>query len=64
MGIVPGRGHGEEKKKLTKPTEIKSHKVATSPDYPEYLVERAKTGAEAAHKREGQKKVAKKKGSR
>jgi hypothetical protein len=29
---------------------IKDHKVAASPENPEYLVKSGKTGAEAAHK--------------
>ena len=37
-------------RKLTRPTTIKTHKVAASPDNPEYLVESGKTGAQAAHK--------------
>jgi hypothetical protein len=46
------QGHttGTVRKKLTKPTKVKGHKVAASPDDPQYLVESAKTGAEAAHK--------------
>ncbi|MEO7715651.1 MAG: DUF2945 domain-containing protein [Capsulimonas sp.] len=43
---------GEFGKKLISPTKIKSHKVAASPDNPEYLVKSDKTGAEAAHKPE------------
>lgn len=45
-----GTTTGKVVKKLTKPTTIKSHKVAASPDNPEYLVESGKTGARAAHK--------------
>ncbi|GAC1310157.1 MAG: hypothetical protein NVSMB19_24260 [Vulcanimicrobiaceae bacterium] len=45
-----GRVRGTIEKKLTKPTEIKGHHVAASPDNPEYLVTSAKTGAAAAHK--------------
>lgn len=41
---------GTVEKKLTSPTSIKSHKVAASPDNPEYLVKSDKTGAKAAHK--------------
>lgn len=41
---------GVVKKKLTSPTKIKTHKVAASPENPEYLVESDKTGAQAAHK--------------
>ena len=55
---------GEVKKKLVKPTEIKGHHVAASPDNPEYLVESEKTGAEAAHKPEALKKAGRKKGGR
>ncbi len=36
--------------KLTRPTTIKTHKVAASKDNPEYLVESDGTGARAAHK--------------
>ena len=59
-----GKVAGEVKKKLTKPTRIKGHQVAASPDNPEYLVESEKTGAEAAHKPEGLKKASRKKGGR
>ncbi|ESQ80610.1 DUF2945 domain-containing protein [Asticcacaulis sp. YBE204] len=45
-----GETHGMVKKKLTAPTDIKSHHVAASKDDPQYLVESAKTGAKAAHK--------------
>jgi hypothetical protein len=41
---------GTVKKRLTAPAEIKGHHVAASPDNPEYLVQSAKTGAQAAHK--------------
>lgn len=41
---------GKVVRKLTKPTQIKGHKVAASKDNPEYLVESGKTGARAAHK--------------
>ena len=37
-------------RKVTSPTRIKTHKVAASPDNPEYIVESGKTGARAAHK--------------
>ncbi|MDQ2823680.1 MAG: DUF2945 domain-containing protein [Pseudomonadota bacterium] len=52
QGIV----HGTVKKKLTAPRTIKGHKVAASPDHPEYLVASDKTGAEAAHKASALKK--------
>jgi hypothetical protein len=58
QGLVTGK----VKKKLVKPTEIKGHHVAASPDNPEYLVESEKTGAEAAHKPEALNKVPRKKG--
>ena len=44
-----GNAHGKVVKKLTKPTDIKGHHVAASPDNPEYLV-RTDEGKEAAHK--------------
>ena len=52
-----GRVHGTVEKKLTSPTHIKSHKVAASPENPEYLVSSDKTGAKAAHKPESLKKT-------
>ena len=55
-----GRVTGKVKKKLVKPSEIKDHHVAASPENPEYLVESEKTGAQAAHKPKALKKVAKK----
>jgi hypothetical protein len=42
--------HGEVVKTLTKPTRIKTHKVAASKDNPEVLVKSAKSGDLAAHK--------------
>ena len=45
-----GTTTGKVIRKLTTPTTIKTHKVAASPDNPEYLVENGKTGARAAHK--------------
>ena len=45
-----GTVHGTVEKKLTEPTNIKSHHVAASKDNPEYLVKSDRTGAEAAHK--------------
>jgi len=44
-----GEAHGKVVRKLVKPTAIKGHKVAASPDNPEYLVETAE-GKRAAHK--------------
>lgn len=54
-----GKTSGTVKKKLTAPTDIKTHHVAASPENPEYLVESDKTGAEAAHKPESLNKVGK-----
>ncbi len=45
-----GTTTGKVVRKLTRPIRIKDHKVAASPDNPEYLVESDKTGARAAHK--------------
>jgi len=47
-----GTTSGKVKKRLTKPIQIKGHKVAASPDNPEYLVQSDKSGKEAAHKPE------------
>ncbi len=44
-----GTAHGKVVKKLTHPTRIKTHKVAASPDNPEFLVKTGK-GKTAAHK--------------
>ena len=52
-----GKTVGTVKKKLTKPMMIKGHKVAASKDNPEYLVESAKSKAEAAHKIESLTKI-------
>jgi hypothetical protein len=51
-----GEISGTVKKKLTEPAEIKGRHVAASPDNPEYLVQSAKTGAQAAHKPDALKK--------
>ncbi|MGI4848211.1 MAG: DUF2945 domain-containing protein [Janthinobacterium lividum] len=45
-----GSVHGTVEKKLTAPTDIKSHYVAATPEDPQYLVKSDKTGALAAHK--------------
>lgn len=45
-----GSSRGKVVKKLTSETHIRGHKVAASPDSPEYLVESDKTGARAAHR--------------
>ena len=44
-----GTAHGKVVKKQTSPTRIKGHKVAASPDNPEYIVE-TDDGKKAAHK--------------
>ncbi|MBU1324773.1 MAG: DUF2945 domain-containing protein [Alphaproteobacteria bacterium] len=49
-GHSQGTTTGKVVRKLTRPTQIKGHKVAASPDNPEYLVESGKTGARAAHR--------------
>lgn len=46
-----GKARGKVVKKLTSATSIKGHKVAASPDNPEYLVE-TEDGKQAAHKAE------------
>jgi hypothetical protein len=43
-------------KKMMEPSRIKGHTVAASKDNPEYIVESAKTGKRAAHKRSALKK--------
>lgn len=44
-----GKAHGKVVKKITRPTQIKGHKVAASPGNPELIVETGK-GQRAAHK--------------
>ncbi len=52
-----GHSVGKVVEKVTKPTAIKGHKVAASPENPEFIVESDK-GAKAAHKPEALKKSA------
>jgi hypothetical protein len=52
-----GNTTGKVVRKLTRPTTIKAHKVAASPEKPEYLVESGKTGARAAHRPSELRKV-------
>ena len=52
-----GRSVGKVVKKQTKPTAIKTYKVAASPDNPEFIVESEKSGKRAAHKATALKKV-------
>jgi hypothetical protein len=49
-GSSQGEVKGTVQKKLTSPTKIKTHKVAASPDIPEFLVTSDKSGKPAAHK--------------
>ena len=44
-----GEAHGKIVKRITEPTQIKSHKVAASKDNPEFIVE-TQEGKRAAHK--------------
>ena len=61
-----GMTHGIVEKKLTSPTNIKTHHVSASPENPEYLVRSDKSDGVAAHKpgslrkSDGGKKAAKK----
>ncbi len=52
-----GRTTGKVVKKQTRATKIKTHKVAASKDNPEYIVKSDKSGAKAAHKRKGLKRI-------
>jgi hypothetical protein len=52
-----GMTRGHVVKKTTGKSKIKGHTVAASPDNPEYIVESAKSGKRAAHKRSALKKV-------
>lgn len=52
-----GKVTGSVKKKLTAPTDIKTHHVAASPDNSQLLVQSAGTGQVAAHKPEALERV-------
>ena len=52
-----GTVSGTVKKKLTAPTDIKTHHVAASPDSPQLLVESEGSGKVAAHKPEALKPI-------
>lgn len=52
-----GKVVGSVKKKLTAPTDIKTHHVAASPDNPQVLVQSASSGQLAAHKPAALKQV-------
>ena len=51
-----GHSVGKVVRKQTSPTTIKNHKVAASPENPEYIVRSDKSGALAAHKPDALKK--------
>jgi hypothetical protein len=51
QGVIEGK----VVRKATSPMKIKGHKVAASPDDPQYIVQSDKTGAKAAHKPESLK---------
>lgn len=51
-----GEAHGTVEKKQTSETKIKSHKVAATPDDPQFIVKTDK-GALAAHKPDALKKA-------
>ena len=51
-----GKTTGRVVKKATRPTKIKTHKVAASKKNPEYIVESEKSGKRAAHKATALKK--------
>jgi hypothetical protein len=52
-----GSSTGKVVRKITHPTRVKDHKVAASRDSPEYIGESARTGALAAHKPSGLRKL-------
>jgi hypothetical protein len=54
-----GKTIGTVQKKLTRTSAIKGHKVAASPDHPEYLVKSEKSAKPAAHRPQSLKKVSK-----
>lgn len=53
-----GTAEGKVVKRVTAPTRVKGHKVAASPDNPEFIVE-TDEGKRAAHKAEALKKAPK-----
>lgn len=52
-----GETEGVVEKKLTEPTDIKSHHIAASKENPEYLLRSDKTGKKAAHKPDSLEKI-------
>lgn len=51
-----GETHGRVVKKTTHESDIEAHKVTASKDKPEYVVQSARSGKRAAHKRSALKK--------
>lgn len=51
-----GTAHGTVEKKQTSPTSIKGHKVAATPEEPQFIV-RSDNGGKAAHKSAALKKA-------
>ena len=51
-----GHSVGKVVRKQTKPMQIKGHRVAASPENPEYVVRSDKSGKEAAHRPEALRK--------
>jgi hypothetical protein len=51
-----GRSIGKVVRRVTSPRRIKSHRVAASPENPEFIVRSDKTGKLAAHKAQALKK--------
>lgn len=52
-----GRSVGRVVKKQTAPTKIGTHRVAASPENPEFIVESDRSGKRAAHRSSALKKV-------
>jgi hypothetical protein len=52
-----GTTTGRVEKKLTSETHVKGHKVAATPDDPEFLVRSDTSGKEAAHRPDALKKI-------
>ena len=52
-----GKVNGTVQKKLTAPTDIKTHHVAASPDEPQYLMKSTASGKKAAHEPQALKKT-------
>jgi hypothetical protein len=52
-----GKSTGQVVRKQTRPGQIKGHKIAASPDEPQYIVKSDTSGNEAAHKPKALKKA-------